>query len=328
MSKKSQDKKERQQHIRWGRVLLTFAVVVGGIVGTDSLRRSFTEYDNTIVINGDFRDPNAPGAESAATLLGNNNVAQPSSQANSGISYLGYSEISMPASQLSSGLLAVIDAAHPAAADSTAETVCLADVKNDFYTLRSDELALDEEAAQALNRMMADYNSATGLSDFIVYSTDSAYLGEDSVCTRTFPESSTYLTVDLAVQGSRRVLEYDGCDEEAWVAENCSEYGFIVRYPQGKEASTGQSGCVWHLRYVGGVHAAVMAEKGLCLEEYLSMLKGHNISSPLRYQYNGVNYEIYYTASLGDSTPVRVPVSGNYSVSGNNTDGFIVTAVK
>ena len=71
-----------------------------------------------------------------------------------------------------------------------------------------------------------------------------------------------------------------------------------------------------------------MAEKGLCLEEYLDFLKSYSFENAFTYNLNGVNYEIYSVASQGDSTPVRVPVSGDYTISGNNSDRYIITAVK
>lgn len=315
--------------LKKGRLFMTFALTVGIIVAADCLRRDFFVHpDNTIIVTGSFKNSQASAQadSSEATMLGSNGL--PSDQSTTGISYLGYSELDVPASQLSSGLLAVIDAAHPAGTDNQPITVSLSDVKNECYSLRNNELALDSSAANALNLMMSDYNAATGLSDFIVYSTNQPYMGEDSVCPVSFPESASGFTVDLAVQGFNRVLEYDGNDEEAWVIENSSKYGFIVRYPQGKEGSTGQPGCVWHLRYVGEVHSAIMSQNGFCLEEYLNWLKAYTIDNPLTYQLNGISYEIYYTAYMGDSTPVRVPVSGNYTISGNNIDGFIVTALK
>lgn len=52
----------------------------------------------------------------------------------------------------------------------------------------------------------------------------------------------------------------------------CHEYGFIVRYPYGKEAITGISYEPWHLRYVGAPHAEVIAQAGLTLEEYIQAL--------------------------------------------------------
>lgn len=56
--------------------------------------------------------------------------------------------------------------------------------------------------------------------------------------------------------------------EGQWVAENCWRYGFILRYPQGKEAQTGYMYEPWHIRYVGVDVATKIYESGLCLEEY------------------------------------------------------------
>jgi D-alanyl-D-alanine carboxypeptidase len=48
------------------------------------------------------------------------------------------------------------------------------------------------------------------------------------------------------------------------------EYGFIVRYPEGKEHITGYQYEPWHLRYIGDEAEAVY-ESGLSLEEYLGI---------------------------------------------------------
>ena len=48
-----------------------------------------------------------------------------------------------------------------------------------------------------------------------------------------------------------------------------AEFGFILRYPAGKEHVTGIAHEPWHFRYVGVPHAALMVRKGLTLEEYL-----------------------------------------------------------
>lgn len=318
-----------KKRLKKGRLFLTLALIAGTIVGADAIRRDyFVHPDNTIVVDGDFRDPQTPAPSGNNNVPVFNSTTQPASQQTTGISYLGYSELSIPSSQLSSGMLSLIDQTHPAQNAAQDGLIALADVKNDCYSLRSDELLLDENAAEALNRMMLDYNANTGLSDFIIYNTTLAYTGEDSVCTLAFPESVTGYTVDLAVQGTSRILAYDGKDEEAWVAENCADYGFIIRYPQGKENVTGQSSCVWHLRYVGTLHSSIMRDNNLCFEEYLTWLKSYSVTAPYLYQLDGTTYEVYYAGSMGDSTPVRIPVSGNYTISGNNADGYIIAAVK
>ena len=53
-----------------------------------------------------------------------------------------------------------------------------------------------------------------------------------------------------------------------WLAENAHEYGFILRYPQGKTEITGTSYEPWHYRYVGEDVAREIYESEICLEEY------------------------------------------------------------
>ncbi len=57
-------------------------------------------------------------------------------------------------------------------------------------------------------------------------------------------------------------------DEAVWLAAHCAEYGFIIRYPYGKEEITGYKYEPWHVRYVGIDKAAAITASGLTLEEY------------------------------------------------------------
>lgn len=56
---------------------------------------------------------------------------------------------------------------------------------------------------------------------------------------------------------------------QKWLMEHCHEYGFILRYPKGKQKVTGIVYEPWHYRFVGKKHAAAIMEKGITLEEYL-----------------------------------------------------------
>ncbi|MBR2000907.1 MAG: M15 family metallopeptidase, partial [Firmicutes bacterium] len=60
--------------------------------------------------------------------------------------------------------------------------------------------------------------------------------------------------------------------ENKWLLTNCTEYGFILRYPQGKQDITGIKYEPWHFRYVGEAAAREIMEQGICLEEYLDEL--------------------------------------------------------
>lgn len=64
---------------------------------------------------------------------------------------------------------------------------------------------------------------------------------------------------------------YGDTDEGKWVAENCYKYGFIVRYPKGKEDITGYAYEPWHLRYLGASTAKLVYDSGLTLEEFLGL---------------------------------------------------------
>ncbi len=54
-----------------------------------------------------------------------------------------------------------------------------------------------------------------------------------------------------------------------WMEENCSKYGFILRYPSGKEDITGIEYEPWHFRFVGKDAADYIHNNNLTLEEYL-----------------------------------------------------------
>ena len=74
----------------------------------------------------------------------------------------------------------------------------------------------------------------------------------------------------LAVDISNASGYFVGSAEETWLLEHAHEYGFILRYPEEKEAITGFDHEPWHFRYVGKEQAALIKESGLCLEEYLA----------------------------------------------------------
>lgn len=62
---------------------------------------------------------------------------------------------------------------------------------------------------------------------------------------------------------------FSSSTEAAWLNKNCTRYGFVVRYPEGKDKLTGNSAEPWHLRYVGESIATFMNKNNYCLEEFL-----------------------------------------------------------
>ncbi len=75
---------------------------------------------------------------------------------------------------------------------------------------------------------------------------------------------------------------FAGTPEAVWLEEHCYEYGFIIRYPKGKESITGYKYEPWHIRYVGKdtaqtLHDAAIAcgDPTLTLEEYLNITSSY-----------------------------------------------------
>lgn len=60
-------------------------------------------------------------------------------------------------------------------------------------------------------------------------------------------------------------------DVYKWMSEHCADYGFIVRYPEGKEVYYLRGCDRGHFRYVGKEAAEYITENKLCLEEFLAM---------------------------------------------------------
>lgn len=88
----------------------------------------------------------------------------------------------------------------------------------------------------------------------------------------TVPGASEHqigLAIDI-VCDTYQVLDEGFGETEAgiWLREHCSEYGFILRYPKGKEYITSIEYEPWHFRNVGKDAATVIMQEGLCLEEF------------------------------------------------------------
>ncbi|GAA0351538.1 LD-carboxypeptidase LdcB [Alkalibacterium iburiense] len=85
-------------------------------------------------------------------------------------------------------------------------------------------------------------------------------------------EHQTGLAMDVTSESvNYQLTEAFGETEEGiWVKENAHDYGFIIRYPEGKEAITGYIYEPWHLRYLGKDLATDVHESGLTYEEYLA----------------------------------------------------------
>lgn len=143
-------------------------------------------------------------------------------------------------------------------------------------------------------------------------------------------EHQTGLAIDLGLKQPvidfiRPAFPYSGICQT--FRNKAPEYGFIERYPAGKEAVTGIGHEPWHFRYVGAPHADIMEKEGFVLEEYISFIR--------QFPHGQRSYHIrkgtqdiavsYLEANPDGYTELTVDEKKPYSVSGNNIDGFIIT---
>jgi D-alanyl-D-alanine dipeptidase/carboxypeptidase len=143
-------------------------------------------------------------------------------------------------------------------------------------------------------------------------------------------EHQTGLAIDLGLKQEKidficPAFPYNGICQA--FREMASAYGFIERYPAGKEHITGIGHEPWHFRYVGVPHAEFMKKNELTLEEYLSFIKQFPYNQkPLCIQIASQDIQVsYIKAETEDSTKLEVDNTTPFSVSGNNMDGFILT---
>lgn len=147
---------------------------------------------------------------------------------------------------------------------------------------RPDNDELTPETSNAFDKMRVDAQ-AEGLNLYISsgfrsyeyqaqlyqrYADRDGYEKADTYSARAgYSEHQTGLAFDLNTIDD----SFANTPEGKWVAENCWKYGFILRYPKGKEAQTGYQYEPWHLRYLGEDMAKKVYDSGLCLEEYLGI---------------------------------------------------------
>ena len=82
-----------------------------------------------------------------------------------------------------------------------------------------------------------------------------------------YSEHQTGLTIDCNTIDDA----FGDTPEAAWLAQHCADYGFIIRFPKGKENITGYQYEPWHIRYVGVDIAKEIQKYDLTLEEYLGV---------------------------------------------------------
>ncbi|MEK3790770.1 M15 family metallopeptidase [Paenibacillus sp. FSL R7-0204] len=154
-----------------------------------------------------------------------------------------------------------------------------------IFSEKIEKRMLRREAAAALEEMFAGAKAdgvyLAGVSGYRSESTQKRLFnnyvardGEEKARTYSampgHSEHQTGLAIDLSGRDGKCAAEscFAGTKEAEWLAAHAAEYGYIIRFLEGKEAITGYKYEPWHVRYVGKEIAASIAERGITLEEY------------------------------------------------------------
>lgn len=210
----------------------------------------------------------------------------------------------------------------------------------DLVTVAGTQILLEKRAAQALDSLMAVIGGWEGIAPVSGWRAQKEQeaiwadsLAENGLAfTQTYvalpghSEHQTGLAIDLGLKGDaidfiRPDFPYHGLCQT--FRQEMARFGFIQRYPAGKEDITGIGHEPWHFRYVGQPHAAIMEARGLTLEEYIAWLREFPYEC-CRYQEKSALVS-FLPANPQGPTVLERASNLPYTVSGNNVDGFIIT---
>jgi len=124
-----------------------------------------------------------------------------------------------------------------------------------------------EKQTYLFNRKIKQYEAAG-------YNYEDAYnIAKTVVAIPGTSEHHTGLAVDIVTVGYQQLNSgFENTKAFAWLKENCTKYGFIMRYPEDKKEITGIIYEPWHYRYVGNQAAVKITENNWCFEEYVDYL--------------------------------------------------------
>lgn len=208
-------------------------------------------------------------------------------------------------------------------------------IKTEYYQYKDWVIKLDSKVIDQLNALMEAFYKKTSNHNINIiegYRTleeqNDRYNSGDSPFMGGFSDYHTARSFDMGIfpEDGSSAGYYSPIDDYAFIDEHSAEYGFILRFPEGKDDVTGVQARTHTYRYVGVPHAVYIKENNLCLEEYIEKIKEYNNTAPLEIKSGDKIYNVYFVAAnAGGDTDVPVPVDKRYTVSGNNSDGFIVT---
>ena len=141
------------------------------------------------------------------------------------------------------------------------------------------------DAAEAFKQLASDAKdegyTIVGISGYRSYQTqatlyqryvnkDGRVLADSYSARAGHSEHQTGLAIDVASKDPN-ILTFEQSTAFAWMLEHAHAYGFILRYPKGKEQITGYKYEPWHYRFVGVDLALEIKKSGMTFDEYAAV---------------------------------------------------------
>lgn len=183
------------------------------------------------------------------------------------------------------GNLFLVNRQYMVPADYVPEDLVLPNVKR-----LNSSVMMRREAAEALEKLFAAAKEEQNYT-LVAVSGYRSYQTQQSIYKRrvknagqkkadrfvALPGASEHqlgLAMDVGRRSNTKLKSSFGSSPEGrWLAENCYRFGFILRYKQEWEDTTGYGYEPWHIRYVGPEHALRIQELDIPLEDYIAMLR-------------------------------------------------------
>ena len=182
-----------------------------------------------------------------------------------------------------------------------------------IYSLRdSTNFSGTEETVVALHKLIKAYYDQSEDDDNLIV--DQAYATNlsqqiDTIFSMGTTVSLTYYANYAEDKDPTNEPSINGVERYKWIYQHAHEYGFIHVEDN-------------IFRYVGQPHASYMKANGLTLAQYLDKLSGTSYKKTLKTTVAGETYRIYYASASED---IKVPEDLDWSYSGNNMGGYIIT---
>ncbi len=271
-----------------------------------------------------------------------------------------FSLVEVPTAEAAEGYLILVNYDHSYVFPEKDDLVNIYENKTDDFKVAFSYYMLDRHVLDELISLTRELCETTGEDDLTVNSAYRTFedqqqivddftvdYGEDYVkryvAVPGYSEHHTGLAIDFnIVRDDYSVITIGDSDAYGEIVRLLRDHGFIQRYPEGKEEVTRIDTEPWHFRYVGLPHSLIIEKTGLCLEEYIALLKNFTPDGSVLFltvngrlssvpfdgaSAAGAGYAVYRVAAgEGDMTSIPVPKGADgYDVSGDNDGGFVVT---